>query len=349
MNSSSIARLARAACLAATVAMLPGCYLMQAAAGQMAVMAKRRPIPRVIADPATAAPVRSRLAVVDSVRRFATAELHLPDNGSYRQYADIQRPYVVWNVVAAPEFSVQPRRWCFPVAGCVAYRGYFKQARAERFAASLRTQGFDVMVGGVAAYSTLGHFDDPILNTMLGWSDAQLAAIVFHELTHQLIYIKGDSDFNEALATAVEHEGVIRWLRAAGREAELAEWREFQERTSRVNRLLQETLSDLRQLYLLRLAPQDMRRRKGERFEKLVNDYRELSAGWGASAPYRGFFMQPLNNAHLAAVATYYRCVPGFQRLLQESGGDLPRFYERVRALVPLPAGEREQRLCGAP
>ncbi len=347
MNSSSIARLARAAALAAIASLLPGCYLMQAAGGQLAVMSKRRPIERVIADPGTPASVRSQLALVASIRRFASQELHLPDNGSYRQYADLKRPYVVWNVVAAPEFSVEPRQWCFPVAGCVAYRGYFRESGAVRFAASLQAHGLDVSVAGVPAYSTLGHFDDPILNSMLGWSEAQLAAIVFHELTHQLIYVKGDSDFNEALATVVEQEGVMRWLRAAGRGRELDDWRSWQERAARVNVLLQGARADLQRLYELRLAPGEMRRRKAERFAQLQEEYRGLSAAWGREAPFRAFFAQALNNAHLASVSTYQRCVPGMERLLHETGGDLPRFYERVRALAGMPAGQRDRESCG--
>jgi len=349
MNGSSIARCARAAILAALAMLCSGCYLMQAAGGQMVLMSERRPITRVIADPATPATVRSQLTTVEAIRDFASRELRLPDNGSYRSYADIHRPYVVWNVVAAPEFSVQPRQWCFPIAGCVAYRGYFKQARAQAFAARLRRQGFDVTVGGVAAYSTLGHFDDPILSSMLGWSDVQLASIVFHELMHQLIYVRGDSAFNEALATTVEQEGVARWLRAAGRERELATLRRWQERSARVVELLRSARADFAALYRLRLAPADMRRRKAARFAQLTDDYRALAADWGNDAPYQAWFAQPLNNARLAAVATYNRCVPGFTRLLAESGGDLPRFYQRVRDVSRLPAAQRERQLCSEP
>lgn len=348
MNSSSIAQLARALFVAALAGLLTGCYVLQAARGQMALMKQRRPIVQVINDPSTSTTVRERLGIVEPIRSFATGELQLPDNGSYRQYADIRRPFVVWNVVANPEFSVRPQSWCFPIAGCVAYRGYFKQARAEKFAAKLRAKGFDVTVGGVAAYSTLGHFDDPVLSSMLGWSDVQLAAIVFHELTHQLIYVKGDPDFNEALASVVEREGVIRWLRATGRESDLAAWRDFQERAGRVQKLLHTARAELQQLYGLRLAAVDMRRRKAQRFERLANDFKQLSAAWRAHAPYQGFFAQALNNAHLASVATYNRCVPGIERLLREAGGDLPQFYQQMRALVEKSAAQRDRLLCGA-
>lgn len=346
MNGISIALLARAALALALAALLPGCYVMQAAGGQLAVMARREPIERVIADPATPAPVRSRLTEVEAIREFAVRELDLPDNGSYRRYADIGRPYVVWNVVAAPEFSVQPRRWCFPVAGCVAYRGYFREARAEAFARRMKGRGFDVTVGGVAAYSTLGHFDDPILSSMLGWSDVQLAAIIFHELTHQLLYVRGDSAFNEALATTVEQEGVMRWLSAAGRTQDLQANRLWQERTKQVVELLGSTRSDLARLYSLRLAPAQMRKRKREQLEGLTRAYEALSAGWGREAPYQAWFARPINNASLAAAATYNRCVPGFVRLLEQAGGDLPRFYERVRDLARSPRVERDRQVC---
>ena len=346
MNGNSIVRCARTALLVAVTVLTSGCYLMQAAGGQMALMAKRRPIDRVIADPATTAAVRSQLTTVEAIRAFAVQELQLPDNGSYRRYADIHRPYVVWNVVAAPEFSVQPRQWCFPIAGCVAYRGYFKQARADAFAKNLQRHGNDVAVGGVAAYSTLGHFDDPILSSMLGWSDVQLAAIIFHELTHQLIYVRGDSAFNEALATTVEQEGVTRWLRAVGRERDLEARRRWQERVEKVVELLRLARTDLASLYRLKLAPQEMRRRKAQRLALLVQDYRTLSAEWGGDAPYQAWFAQPLNNAHLASVATYNRCVPGINRLLVEAGGDLTRFYEQARRMGRLPAAQRERQLC---
>ena len=220
MNISSIAATFRAALVVVLIAAAgSGCYIWESVEGQLALMSKREPITRVIADSATSPALRSQLEAVAAIRDFASRELQLPDNGSYRSYADVGRRYVVWNVVAAPEFSVDPREWCYPVVGCVAYRGYFAEDRARGFAAKLRGQGLDVAVGGVAAYSTLGHFNDPVLNTMMDWNDVELAAIIFHELTHQLIYVPDDSAFNEALATTVEEEGVRRWLRAQGRDA----------------------------------------------------------------------------------------------------------------------------------
>jgi len=193
---------------------LPGCYVLQAAAGQAEVLSRSEPIEKLLADPATPAPLRARLDLVAEARRFAIEELGLADGRSFRKYADLGRPYAVWNVVAAPEFSVTPRRWCYPVAGCVAYRGYFDEARAEATARRLDASGDDVTIGGVATYSTLGYLPDPVFNTMLGWRETRLVGTVFHELAHERLYVPGDSEFNEAFASVVEQEGVRRWLLA---------------------------------------------------------------------------------------------------------------------------------------
>src|SRR6202011_4337529 len=210
---------ARALLLAAACTLLSGCgtrYLMQAASGQWQVLRQRVPIDTLRADARTPPALRAELQEVRAAREFASRELGLPDNSSYRSYADIGRPYVVWNVVATPEFSVQPRHWCFPIAGCVAYRGYFREKNARSFAAGLASRGFDVTVGGVPAYSTLGKFADPIVSTMMRYGDSELAAIIFHELAHQLLYAKNDTDFNEACATTVEDAGLERWLASRG-------------------------------------------------------------------------------------------------------------------------------------
>jgi predicted aminopeptidase len=312
-------------------------------------MSKRQPITRVIAEPSTAPALRSQLEAVAAIRDFASRELGLPDNGSYRSYADLGRRYVVWNVVAAPEFSVDAREWCYPIVGCVAYRGYFAEAGARRFAARLRGQGFDVTVGGVAAYSTLGHFNDPVLNTMMGWNDIELAAIIFHELTHQLLYVPNDSSFNEALATTVEEEGVRRWLRAQGRDADLANHLVQQEHYAQVIDLLSSTREELRAVYASGLAPQMLRDKKRAAFASLRASFARLKADWGGHAPFDAWFDEDLNNAHLASIATYFTCVPGFERELQAAGGDLTVFYARVRALAKLDQEKRDAVVCGSP
>jgi len=272
--------------------------------------------------------------------------LELPDNGSYRSYADVGRSYVVWNVVAAPEFSVEPKTWCYPIVGCVAYRGYFVEVRARQFAAHWSARGFDVAVGGVAAYSTLGHFNDPVLNTMMGWNDVELAAIIFHELTHQLLYVVNDASFNEALATTVEEEGVRRWLEAQGRGAELAAHLEQQEHYVRVVELLTATRLQLAVIYSSALTPLEMREQKRAAFSALRSSYDELKAGWGGHAPFESWFGEDLNNAHLASIATYFSCVPGFQRELAAAGGDLAAFYVRVRELAKLDQQKRDAAVC---
>lgn len=331
------------------VALLPlsGCYVLQAAQGQMAVLARREPIAAVIADPASSPDLRARLNYVLRARDFASGHLGLPDNGSYRSYADLERRYVVWNVFATAPFSVEPRRWCFPVAGCVVYRGYFTERSAERYAARLRARGDDVTVAGVAAYSTLGHFDDPVLNTMMGWSDAQLAGTLFHELAHQVVYVQGDSAFNEAFASTVEEEGVLRWLAAAGRAGELDVWRRQRERAAEFSELLLGARERLRTLYASGRPRVEMAHEKQQVFGRLKVDYEGLRSRWQGYAGYDAWFGRTLNNADLVSVATYRRCLPHFRRMLEAAGGDLERFYTDVRALAARPAAERRQHGCG--
>jgi len=324
-----------------------GCYLLQSAQGQLSLMSKREPIARVIDQPSTPSALRAQLEAVASIRDFASRELGLPDNGSYRSYADVGGRYVVWNVVAAPEFSVDAKEWCYPIVGCVAYRGYFVEARARRFAARMRAKGFDVTVGGVAAYSTLGHFNDPVLNTMMGWNDVELASIIFHELTHQLLYVPNDSSFNEALATTVEAEGVRRWLRAQGRDADLAKHLVQQDHYAKVVDLLNATRAELRTVYGSGLAPESMREKKRAAFAAMRSSYAQLKADWGGHAPFESWFDDDLNNAHLASISTYFTCVPGFERELKAVGGDLTAFYARVRALAKLDQEKRDAIVCG--
>jgi len=348
VNTSRIAATIRAALVVALIAALSGgCYLLQSAQGQLSLMSKREPIARVIDQPSTPPALRAQLEAVASIREFASRELGLPDNGSYRSYADVGRRYVVWNVVAAPEFSVDAKEWCYPIVGCVAYRGYFVEARARRFAARMRAKGFDVTVGGVAAYSTLGHFNDPVLNTMMGWNDVELASIIFHELTHQLLYVPNDSSFNEALATTVEAEGVRRWLRAQGRDADLAKHLVQQDHYAKVVDLLTATRAELRTVYASGLAPESMREKKRAAFAAMRSSYAELKADWGGHAPFESWFDDDLNNAHLASISTYFTCVPGFERELKAAGGDLTAFYARVRALAKLDQEKRDAIVCG--
>ena len=347
MNSSSIWCKTRASVLLLlTGVATSGCYEWQAAAGQAALMWKREPVARVIADPSTPAKLRRQLDQAMAIREFASRDLDLPDNGSYRSYVDVGRRFVVWNVFAAPQFSVRPKRWCYPLVGCVAYRGYFAEANARNYAERLRDRGMDASVRGVAAYSTLGHFNDPILSTMLGWSDADLASIIFHELTHQLLYVPNDATFNESLANFVEDVGVRRWLRRHGRETDLAAYSLQRQRYRDVVDLLIATRTRLDALYRSHIDAATMLARKQAEFADLRESYLRLSANWGATAPFAHWFGRDLNNADLASVAMYERCVPGFERILEASGGDLPVFFAQVRSIAKLGRAARDARVC---
>ena len=334
------------------LALLSGCgttYLMQAGGGELHVLHERRPIDQVIDDPSTSPELRARLATVHAARAFASSELHLPDNRSYTTYADIHRPYVVWNVVAAPEFSLQPRRWCFPVAGCVAYRGYFSEEQAREFAYSLQQQGYDVLVEGVPAYSTLGKFADPVLSSMMQYDDDELAATIFHELAHQLIYVPGDSEFNEAFAMTVEDTGLERWLIHQGNPERIRRYRASEAQAQQYLTVLSDARAQLALLYGSGAPVEELRAGKARILEALGVDMRALEVRQRARYPvYDEWLAGGLNNAMLAAVATYYECVPGFKRLLAANDNDLERFYAAVRTLAQRPRAERHAQLCAS-
>jgi predicted aminopeptidase len=315
--------------------LLGGCetlaYYAQAVGGQVSLMSRTQSVERLLADPATPQALRERLALARDIRNYAVRELKLPDNESYRGYADIGRPYAVWNVVAAPEFSLEPLQSCFPVAGCVAYRGFFAQADAESHAAVLKSQGDDVYVHGVPAYSTLGRLDDPLLSTFIRYPDADLARLIFHELAHQVAYVKDDSAFNEGFATVVEREGLRRWLAATGRLEAQKEFLARQERNRELAGEIEQVRAKLRVLYRQRIAPEAMRERKRA-------ELAALQARLAGSARFKN--LAP-NNAFLASFATYTELVPTFEYLLKEEGGDLGRFYARVKAYAARPPADR--------
>jgi len=314
----------RIAAALAGLALLSGCdtlaYYGQAIGGQLDVMAAARPVDSWLSDPATPKDLRGRLEMARRIRDFASRNLDLPDNGSYRSYAALDRPYVVWNVFAAPKFSVEPKRECFPLAGCVGYRGFFSEARARKTAAALQAQGFDVYVGGVPAYSTLGWFDDPLLSTFIRYPDSQLARLIFHELAHQLVYKANDTTFNESFAVTVEEEGVRRWLEAEGRSAELAAFRLAQARRKRFAERVKETRERLAAAYAESGGEETLLERKAELWKRL-------------RAEYPTIVPQQPNNAFLVSVALYNDLVPQFEALLRESGS-LEAFYARVRELA---------------
>ncbi len=332
------------------LAVLSGCslpYYWQAAAGHMEVMRLRRPLAEVIADPATAAPTRRQLVLASEARDFAHARLGLPDNGSYRAYAALDRPYVVWNVFAAPELSLEPRQWCFPVAGCVPYRGYFSASRAREFAASLDRKGDDVFVGGVAAYSTLGRFDDPLLDTMLNGDEAGLASVIFHELAHQRVYVAGDAVFNESFATFVERQGLAEFLGARG-DADAASTQAARLRDrARVLSLLAAARVRLAAVYAGDAEPERKRAGKARELGELRDAFAHLVEQSPGAAAYAGWFGDALNNATLVALATYEDRVAAFAQLFASTRGDWAAFYAEVERLAELPLEARSAALAG--
>jgi predicted aminopeptidase len=339
------ARHCRLGVVASLALSLSGCYVMQAATGQLDVMSRSRPIATVLADPATPPATRDRLELAQQARDFAIRELDLPDGKSFRKYADLGRPFAVWNVVATPEFSVEPLHWCFPVAGCVAYRGYFNESGAQSLALRLSMHGDDVTVGGVPTYSTLGHLPDPLFSTMLGWRESRFVGTIFHELAHERLYVPGDSDFNEAFASVVEDEGVQRWFAAHGRTADLEASRLAQRRGADFAALVGDARSKLARLYRSGLPRDAMWIEKQREFGRLKFAYQQLKRRWGGYGGYDGWFARPLNNAHLASVATYESCVPGLRRELA-AAGSLPAFYARAAALAKLDPAQRHALLC---
>jgi predicted aminopeptidase len=335
------------------VAFLPcfgGCatlsYYSQAVRGQLDLLRRATPIEEELRREAVPAALKAKLRAVVDIREFASRELALPDNGSYKSYADLGRRYVLWNVFAAPEFSVAPVTSCFPIAGCVGYRGYFGESDAEAEGAALRARGLDVFIGGVPAYSTLGWIDDPVLSTFIQYPEAELARLMFHELAHQLIYVKDDTRFNESFAATVEQAGVERWLAQSGNEGKRAGYARLQAMREEFVALLLKYRGLLEQYYRQDLPVEQMRRGKAQRFAEMEAEYGRLKTSWGGFAGYDRWFAGKPNNATLASIALYTELVPAFTALLEREGGDLPRFYAAVKALAKLPKEERVARLA---
>lgn len=327
---------------------LAGCaslgYYAQLARGQMELLSRREPIAGLIADETRDAQLRRRLALVLDARRFAVTDLHLPDNASYTLYADLGRAYAVWNVLVTPEFSLAPVESCFPLVGCLAYRGHYRREHAERQAAQFRAQGHDVAISGIAAYSTLGWFDDPVLNTMLHWSDAVLVATVFHELAHQALYVPDDTVFNESMARFVERQG-LREFFFAGHIGEAASHADHRRQDAFV-RLLLDARRELEALYAQPLPETEMRARKAAAFARLKSGYAHLrDTQWHGDRAYDAWFDRDLNNAHLLGVGLYDEFVPAFERLYALVGRDWPRFYAACADLGRLDPGTRRARL----
>ncbi len=349
--------------LLVAAALLTGCqsvgYYAQAVSGHLQIVHRQQPIAELLQQP-TSESLKAKLRLILSLREFAAQELRLPVNGHYLRYADLGRSNVVWNVTATPEFSMTAKDWWYPVVGRLAYRGYFVEREARQHAAELAGQGFDVDVGGVQAYSTLGWFRDPVLNTFIHEPETELAELLFHELAHQRLFVSGDTVFNEAFAEAVGEEGTRRWLHAKHGELGVREYEDHLRRKSDFTRLVTGAHDQLAALFLaagtsLKSSREvasrpgveiaGLRVRKQAILDQLRRDYEALQATWGGRTDYQRWFRRPLNNARLNDVDAYYRLVPAFHRLLQEQGGDLEAFYRAVSVMGKLGKAERHRRL----
>jgi len=334
----------------AAAMLVSGCqaveYYWQGAAGQVELLSHARPIAEVVAttgDPA----LRDKLERAQAIRAFASRELALPDNPSYTRYTDVGRPYVVWNVFATPALSLSPRRWCYPVAGCVAYRGYFAEADARAESARLAADGLDVHTSGVPAYSTLGYFDDPVLSTFIRYREVDLARLIFHELAHQVVYAKDDTSFNESFAVAVEEEGLARWLAAQQGLPDAATLAADAARTQRqrseFRALVGATRDRLQKVYASDLGDDAKRSQKVEAFAAMRAQYERIKGEWNGAPIFDRWFAGGANNAGIVAAGLYADRVAQFAALLAAEGGDLPRFYARVSALAAMPVAERDK------
>lgn len=329
---------------------LAGCstvgYYSQAVTGHLKLMSARQSIDKLLAADDTDPELRGKLQTLVDARQYAVVALGLPENDSYNTYVETGRRAVTWNVVATEEFSLRPNTWCFPVAGCVSYRGYFDRHDAEKFAASLADKSYDITIGGASAYSTLGWFNDPVLDTMLRGDDLRFVGTLFHELAHQVLYVKDDSNFNEAFATFVEQIGVRRWLEDEQQAERVKAYDASLQRAEEFVNLLKQTREALVELYKQPLAESVMRERKQLVFDGMRDDYEILKSSWDDYKGYDGWFRRELNNARLIAVATYRRYVPAFHAMYKEVGGDLQLFYTLAEEVSALPGDKRREKMA---
>ena len=316
-------------------------------AGQCQILVHRQSIPKLLADAKTPAPLKTKFEAILQIRRFAAWQLQLPAGQSYLSYTDLHRPFVVWNVNMCPALSLEPKTWWFPIVGRASYRGYFREQPARRYADDFAQKGWDVHVDGIETYSTLGWFKDPILNTFIAEPDSSLAEIIFHELAHQRLFVPGDTDFNEAFATAVAAEGLRRWFLAAAAPLAYEHYRAGLEKNRQFVDLIMATRGQLQALYdNPNLSDAAKLSRKQDIIAQLRARHAELKASWGGQSPFDGWFAEPINNAKLNTVSAYYDLVPAFDALLRANGGDLEKFYQAVARLGKLPVPERHRQLA---
>ena len=318
-------------------------YYTQAARGQLTIVFAREDIQHLIERPDLSQELAGKFAKVMDIREFAESELGLPVGGNYSSYVDVEREHVVWNVFAAAEFSVDPVNWCYPIAGCVAYRGYFSEKSALSYAAKLEEDGFDVYTGGVDAYSTLGWFEDSLLSTVLNRADYQLAGLIFHELAHQLVYLPGDTTFNESFATAVEREGVRRWLAKSNKDFNIDAALLDYDRQQQFVDLVGGYRDRFESLYQLEINESSMRSQKLELQQTLREEYAVLKQQWQGYEGYDGWFSRSLNNAQLSTVASYNDLLPFFAAVFEQSNQDFSTFYAEVSRIADLPEQERDE------
>lgn len=323
-------------------------YYVQAVNGHFDVMRRAQPIGEVLTNPHTPENIRHALSKVIEIRKFASQELKLPNNSSYTSYADLERSFVVWNVFAAPELSLKLKKWCFLQVGCVNYRGFFSQSQAEQYAEELRGEGYDVHVGGVRAYSTLGWFSDPVLNTFISYSEMHLARLIFHELAHQVVFVPGDTMFNESFATAVEQEGIRRWFAYNGTAIQQTELTARQDRERVFVELILKYRRKLQELFGSDLPDVEKKIQKQQIIEALRVEFADLKTVYKEFESYDRWFAQPLNNALLATVSIYTQLVPAFQSILKQNDYDMESFFNVVKKMGKLSREERNHALQSA-
>jgi predicted aminopeptidase len=362
-KAAKIRKLVAVSCVLLLGLTLSGCqaigYYRQAICGEYQILAHRQPVRKLIADPATSPELKEKLQLVLQLRDFAEKSLGLPVDGQYLRYVDLHRPYAVWNVHAAREFSLEPKTWWYPFVGSLKYHGYFSETQAQRYASGLGEKGWDVYVEGVEAYSTLGWFKDPLLNTFITEPDPQLAEILFHELAHQRLFVSGDTDYNEAFATVVGEEGVRRWLQAKGDPATSEKYAAALRRNEEFVGLIMATREQLKALYgeqassghshAKKIADSGeaarLHRERDRIIAALRESYARLKEQWGGRGGYDAWFAKSLNNAQLNTIATYYDLVPGLRALLEQNGGNLEKFFEQASRLRHLRKDERHRKI----
>lgn len=333
--------------LLVSVSLMAACqslgYYAQSARGQFQVLNKSSPIDNWLRKKDADKKLKEKLHWIQQVREFASEELKLPKNKSYTEYADLNRNYVVWNIFAAPRLSLKPHRWCYPIVGCQAYRGYFSRQAAVDFAQGLQNQGFDVSVGGVRAYSTLGWFNDPVLNTFINYPKNDLAGLIFHELAHQQVYIDGDTVFNESFATLVEIKGVEKWLVKNATPQELQDYRQTQAFENAVTRLILRHKKALEHLYASRLPDAVKIEQKDRIFSSMKREYKKMKENSAMTkSAWDRWFAMDLNNANMVAVGSYYDKVDDFEKLFNSVGADFEAYYTEVKKLAKLPRSQRD-------